>query len=57
MFGINASSVALGFFIGPLIGGSVAAVSGNVTIALLVVAAIGVLLAALVATSAREPAR
>jgi len=57
VFGINASSVALGFFIGPLIGGSVAAVSGNVTIALLVVAAIGVLLAALVATSAREPAR
>jgi MFS transporter, DHA1 family, multidrug resistance protein len=57
VFGVNASSIATGFFIGPLIGGSVAAVSGNVTMALLVAAAIAVLLAALLATSAREPAR
>jgi MFS family permease len=57
VFGVNASSISAGFFIGPLIGGSIAAVSGNVTMALLVVAAIAVLLAALLATSAREPAR
>ena len=57
VFGFNASSIALGFFIGPLMGGSVAALTGNVTIALFVVAGLAVLLSALVAKTAREPAR
>jgi MFS transporter, DHA1 family, multidrug resistance protein len=57
VFGINASSISLGFCIGPLIGGGVAAASGNVTTAVLVVSAIAVLLAAIIARMAREPAR
>jgi MFS family permease len=57
VFGINASSIALGFFIGPLIGGGVAAASGSVTTALLIVGAIAVLLAAVIGRLAREPAR
>ena len=56
VFGANASSVALGFCIGPLIGGGVAA-AANVEVALLVIAALAVGLAVLVATGAREPAR
>jgi len=56
VFGINASSVAFGFFLGPLIAGGVAATEG-VPVALGVVAVIGIGLAVLLATSTREPAR
>jgi len=56
VFGINASSVAFGFFIGPLIAGGVAATSG-VSTALGVMAVIALGLCALVAIGAREPAR
>ena len=56
IFGINASSVAFGFFLGPLIAGGVAATSG-VSTALGVMAVIAVGLAALCAIGAREPAR
>jgi MFS family permease len=55
VFGINASSVAMGFFLGPLIGGTVAAVTSDVSSALFVVAGLGLALAALLSTSAREP--
>jgi MFS family permease len=57
VFGLNASSVALGFCIGPLVGGGVAAVAGAVPPALLVVAALALVLAILLAAGAREPAR
>ncbi len=57
VFGINASSIAMGFFLGPLIGGGVAALTNNVTIALFVVALLAVLLASIIARAAREPAR
>jgi MFS family permease len=57
VFGLNASSVALGFAVGPLIGGGVAAVTGSVPPALLVIAALALGLAVLVAAGAREPAR
>lgn len=56
VFGLNASSVALGFSIGPALGGAVAATSG-VSVALFVIAGLAVLLAALIATGAREPVR
>jgi MFS transporter, DHA1 family, multidrug resistance protein len=56
IFGINASSVALGFFFGPLIAGGVAATAG-VPAALAVVAVIALGLAVLLATGTREPAR
>jgi MFS transporter, DHA1 family, multidrug resistance protein len=56
VFGLNASSVALGFCIGPLIGGGVAATAG-VPAALIVIAVLAVGLAALIAFGAREPAR
>ena len=56
IFGINASSVALGFFLGPLIAGGVAA-TANVPTALGVCAVLAVGLAALLAIGAREPAR
>ena len=56
VFGANASSVAMGFAIGPLIGGGVAA-AANVESALLVIAALALGLAVLVAAGAREPAR
>ena len=56
VFGFNASSVAFGFFIGPLIGGAVAATS-SVQAALFVVAGLAVVLAVLLASGAREPAR
>ena len=56
IFGLNASSVALGFFFGPLIAGGVAATEG-VPAALAVVAAIALGLAVLLATGTREPAR
>jgi MFS transporter, DHA1 family, multidrug resistance protein len=54
VFGANASSVALGFFLGPLIGGGVAATAG-VPAALLVIAGLAVILALLIAVGAREP--
>jgi MFS family permease len=57
VFGLNASSVALGFCIGPLIGGGVAAVAQSVPPALLVIAALALVLAGLVAAGAREPTR
>jgi MFS family permease len=56
VFGFNASSVAFGFFLGPLIGGSVAATAG-VPAALIVIAVLTLGLAALIAIGAREPAR
>jgi MFS family permease len=56
VFGANASSVALGFSIGPLIGGGVAATAG-VPAALIVIAVLALVLAALVAARAREPVR
>lgn len=54
VFGANASSVALGFCIGPLIGGGVAATAG-VPAALLVIAVLALALGALIAFGAREP--
>jgi len=54
VFGFNASAIAMGFFLGPLIGGAVAATSG-VQVALYVIAGLSVGLGALVATGAREP--
>jgi MFS family permease len=56
VFGINASSIALGFFFGPLIAGGVAATAG-VSTALGVIAVLALGLAALIAIGAREPAR
>jgi MFS family permease len=56
VFGLNASSVALGFFFGPLIAGGVAATAG-VSTALGVSAVLAVGLAALLAIGAREPTR
>lgn len=56
VFGLNASSVAFGFFVGPLIGGGVAATAG-VPAALFTIAVLALLLAALIASGAREPAR
>lgn len=56
IFGLNASSVAFGFFIGPLIAGTVAAEAG-VTSALFVIGVIALLLAGIIAAGAREPAR
>ena len=56
VFGANASSVAFGFFLGPLIGGGVAATAG-VPAALMVIAGLALVLAALIAVGAREPAR
>ena len=56
IFGINASSVAFGFFLGPLVGGGVAATQG-VPMALGVTAILALGLAGLLAIGAREPAR
>ena len=56
VFGFGASSGALGYFLGPLIGGTVASTAG-VPVALLVIAGIALLLAAVVALGAREPVR
>jgi MFS transporter, DHA1 family, multidrug resistance protein len=59
VFGVNASSGALGMSLGPLMGGVVAASTGRngVQIALLVTAAVALLLAGLLAAGAREPQR
>ena len=56
VFGLNASSIAFGFFLGPLIAGTVAATAG-ITASLLVVATLAVGLAGVLAAGAREPAR
>jgi MFS family permease len=56
VFGLNASSVAFGFFLGPIIAGTVAATSG-LPAALYVIAALALVLAGILAVSAREPAR
>ncbi|HEY8639219.1 MAG TPA: MFS transporter [Solirubrobacterales bacterium] len=56
VFGVNASSVAFGFFLGPLIAGGVAATEGVPT-AIGVVAVIALGLAVLLAVGTREPAR
>jgi DHA1 family multidrug resistance protein-like MFS transporter len=56
VFGLNASSVALGFFFGPLIAGGVAATAG-VSSALGVSAVLALGLATLLALGAREPTR
>jgi len=56
VFGANASSVALGFSIGPAIGGGVAATAG-VPAALMVVSVLALGLAALLVFGAREPTR
>ena len=56
VFGINASSVAMGFFLGPIIAGTVAAESG-VPAALFVIAALALVLAGFIARGAREPTR
>jgi MFS family permease len=55
-FGLNSSSVAMGFAVGPLIAGGVAA-TANVSVALLVIAVMTLALAALLNWKAREPAR
>ena len=57
VFGLNASSVAFGFFLGPIIAGTVAAAAGDVRPALFVVAALALVLAAILGTWAREPTR
>ena len=57
VFGLNASSVAFGFFLGPLIAGSVAAVTNSVPPALFVVAGLALLLSAMLGAWAREPSR
>jgi len=56
IFGINASSVALGFCFGPLIAGGVAA-SAGVPAALGVIAVVALGLAVLLSLGTREPAR
>jgi len=56
VFGFNASAVSLGFAVGPIIGGGVAAVA-EVPSAMAVTAGIAVILALLLAVGAREPAR
>ncbi len=55
IFGLSSSSIAIGFAIGPLLGGGVAA-TASVEAALLVSGGISLLLAALLFLAAREPA-
>jgi DHA1 family multidrug resistance protein-like MFS transporter len=56
VFGVNASSVSIGFFLGPLIAGGVAATAG-VPAAIGVIALIALGLGVLLALGTREPAR
>lgn len=56
VFGFSASASALGFGLGPLLAGTIAGVL-SITIGLYVMAAVALLLAVLVSTTAREPAR
>ena len=55
VFGFNASAVAFGFFLGPLIGGGIAAATSEVRIALAVTALFALGLAVLVGVGTREP--
>jgi MFS family permease len=54
VFGVGSSAIALGFGLGPLIGGLVASAAG-IRAGLLVAAALALILAALVGIRAREP--
>jgi DHA1 family multidrug resistance protein-like MFS transporter len=54
VFGVGSSAIALGFGLGPLLGGVVASVAG-IRAGLVVAAALAVILAALVGFRAREP--
>jgi MFS family permease len=54
VFGFNASAVAFGFFLGPLIGGGIAATSG-VPVALAVASGLAVMLSLLLVLGTREP--
>jgi MFS family permease len=54
VFGVGSSAVALGFGLGPLLGGFVASAAG-VQVGLVVAAAVALVLAALVGLRAREP--
>ncbi len=56
VFGINASAVAFGFCLGPLIAGGVAA-TVSVSVSLFVAAALAIGLAGLIVSGAREPTR
>ena len=56
VFGISASATSLGFGIGPLMGGGVAAVIGVPT-AIILAAASAAVLGALIAYRGREPAQ
>jgi DHA1 family multidrug resistance protein-like MFS transporter len=55
VFGISASATAVGFGVGPLVGGTVAAL-GSVPLALALAGCFGIALAAVVFLGAREPA-
>lgn len=54
VFGVGSSAIALGFGLGPLLGGIVASAAG-IRAGLIVAAALALILAALVAFKAREP--
>jgi predicted MFS family arabinose efflux permease len=54
VFGVGSSGIALGFGLGPLLGGIVASVAG-IRAGLIVAAALALVLAALVGLRAREP--
>jgi MFS transporter, DHA1 family, multidrug resistance protein len=54
VFGVGSSAIALGFGLGPLLGGVVASLAG-IRAALIVAAALALILAALVGLRAREP--
>jgi MFS transporter, DHA1 family, multidrug resistance protein len=56
VFGLSASATALGFGLGPLLAGTIAGVL-SITIGLYVMAGFALLLALLVTTVSREPAR
>jgi MFS transporter, DHA1 family, multidrug resistance protein len=57
VFGFNASAIAFGFFLGPLIGGGIAAATSEVRIAMAVTAGLALGLALVVALGTREPSR
>jgi MFS transporter, DHA1 family, multidrug resistance protein len=56
VFGLSASATALGFGLGPLLAGTIAGVL-SISVGLFTMAAVALLLAAVVAFAAREPAR
>jgi MFS transporter, DHA1 family, multidrug resistance protein len=55
IYGVSASALAFGFAIGPVMGGSVAAVTGSPTVSMLVAAAVVAALAVVVGFGGREP--